>query len=188
MNTEALLTKHPEALPVCLDPGDKVQAEVALRFALIYWMAKAEVYFDKTYPVPELDLTLRGKCAGQAFLQRWKLRFNLALLAENYPHFMLNVVPHELAHLVAFREFGGRIKPHGQEWRGVMEQVLGVPAHVTHQYDVSRAARQHFIYRCGCPDKTHGLTIRRHNKVARGVKYLCRLCRQTLTYDSELKR
>jgi len=182
MKVDILLEKHSEALPFCPDPRDKTQAEVALRFGLIYWMKRAERYFNKNYPVPMLDLSLRGKCAGQAYLQKWKLRFNLGLMAENYQDFMLNVVPHELAHLIAFREFGGGIKPHGQEWQGVMEQVLGVPAKTTHRYDVSKTARQHYIYRCGCPDRVHGLTIRRHNKVAQGVKYRCKGCQKELVY------
>lgn len=183
MNTETLLKKHPDALPVCPDPKDPVQAEMALRFSLVYWMAKVEAYFGTTYPVPELDLSLRGKCAGQAYLQQWKLRFNLGLMAANYPDFMLNVVPHELAHLVAFREFGPRIKPHGREWQGVMTQVLGVPAKTTHQYDVSATAKQDYLYRCGCPDRVHGLTIRRHNRIARGTRYLCKACGEVLVFD-----
>ncbi len=185
MNTETLLKKHPEAMPVCPDPKDKIQAEVALRFGMIYWMKRVEAFFGKTYPVPELDLSLRGKCAGQAYLQQWKLRFNLTLMAENYQDFMLNVVPHELAHLVAFREFGHRIKPHGREWQGVMEQVLGVPAKTTHQYDVSTTAKQNYLYRCGCPERIHGLTIRRHNKIAQGIRYLCRSCQQELIFEGE---
>ncbi len=185
MQAEILLKEHSRALPVCPDPGDKVQAEVALRFGLIYWMEKVETYFGKTYPVPELDLSLRGKCAGQAYLQRWKLRFNLALMAENYQDFMINVVPHELAHLVAFREFGHQIKPHGREWQAVMEQVLGVPAKTTHQYDVTKTAKQDYIYHCGCPERAHGLTIRRHKKIAQGIKYLCRTCRQELVFKEK---
>lgn len=185
MNVDLLLKMHPQALPVCPDPADPTQAEVALRFGLIYWMRRVETHFDKTYSLPELDLSLRGRCAGQAYLQQWKLRFNLTLMAENYQDFMLNVVPHELAHLVAFREFGHRIKPHGREWQAVMEKVLGVPAKTTHKYDVSGTGRQNFLYRCGCPERIHALTIRRHNKIAKGTLYLCKACRKALVFESE---
>ncbi|OPX56847.1 hypothetical protein BTE48_02385 [Oceanospirillum multiglobuliferum] len=149
---------------------------------MMFWLAKAEQHLLKNFPMPELDLSLRGRCAGQAYLQVWRVRFNLQLLSENYEHFMLNVVPHELAHLIAFREFGRRIRPHGKEWTWVMEQVLGVPAKTTHQYDVSKSANQQYTYRCGCVEREHHLTIRRHNKVAQGVSYLCKYCRQSLVF------
>lgn len=169
-------------VPACNNPRNPDEAEIALRYMMMYWLAKAEQHLLKNYPVPELDLSLKGRCAGQAFLQTWRVRFNLQLLSENYDHFMLNVVPHELAHLIAFREFGARIRPHGKEWRWVMEQVLGVAAKTTHQYDVSKSAKQHFVYQCGCMERKHHLTIRRHNKIAQGISYLCKHCRQSLIF------
>lgn len=184
LSSSSNLFQLNDSLPDCSDPSDPEQVEMALRYALLYWLAKAEQYFMKNYSVPEIDLSLRGRCAGQAFLQTWRIRFNLQLLRDNYSDFMQHVVPHELAHLIAYEEFGGRIRPHGKEWRSIMEQVFGVPAKTTHQFDVSETARQNYLYRCGCPGKVHGLTIRRHNKIIRGTNYLCKSCRKTLLFDS----
>lgn len=187
MSQTATLFQLNDSLPECSDPSDPAQAEMALRYSMLFWLAKAEQYFNKNFPQPELDLSLRGRCAGQAYLQTWKVRFNLGLLKENYEAFMQEVVPHELAHLIAFREFGSRIRPHGKEWRWVMEHVLGVPARTTHQFDVTQTAKQNYLYRCACPERTHALTIRRHNKILRGTNYLCKSCNSILVFNDERK-
>lgn len=160
------------------------QADDLLNHAVLYWLHRAEQYFQKTYPVPELDLSLRGKCAGQAYLQQWKVRFNLQLFRDNREAFIKEVVPHELAHLITFQEFGQGVRPHGKEWRWVMEQVMGVQARTTHRFDVTVSGRQNYLYRCGCPERLHPLTIRRHNRILKGADYICRQCGQILSFDS----
>lgn len=163
-------------------PLSLAQADYLLKQATLFWLAKAEQHMLKNYPVPELDLSLKGRCAGQAWLEKWKMRFNLQLFQDNRQAFLQEVVPHELAHLIAYREFGRRIKPHGKEWRWLMETVLEVPARTTHRFDVSSSARQNYLYRCGCPERIHPLTIRRHNRIIKGTDYICRDCRQILSF------
>lgn len=90
------------------------------------------------------------------------------------------MVPHELAHLLVFRQFG-RVAPHGREWRWMMESVLLTPASRTHRFETASVQSRTFPYRCGCGQ--HQLTIRRHNRVLRGEsEYRCRRCGEKLKF------
>ncbi len=42
---------------------------------------------------------------------------------ENPYRFLITLV-HELAHFVAFQEFGTRIKPHGKEWKSIFREMM----------------------------------------------------------------
>lgn len=143
-------------------------------------LAQAEHYFHKTFVLPKVNYQLRGVKAGVAYLQQNEIRLNPQLLAENGQAFIAQVVPHELAHLLVYQQFG-RVKPHGREWKMMMEEVLGAPAEIYHSFDVSqvRQNQQQFLYRCHC--QTHTLTARRHNAILRGHRrYLCKLCHAPL--------
>ncbi|MGF1701560.1 SprT family zinc-dependent metalloprotease [Photobacterium makurazakiensis] len=141
---------------------------------------QANQRLNKRLTMPTVSFKQRGKIAGSARLQGWEVRFNPVLLTEN-PHAFLNeVVPHEVAHLVAFKLFG-RVRPHGKEWKIIMADVFGVPPRTTHSFDVSSVQGNTYTYRCQCSE--HQLTIRRHNKIQRGqATYQCRQCEQPLTY------
>ncbi|WP_261857768.1 SprT family zinc-dependent metalloprotease [Photobacterium sanguinicancri] len=134
---------------------------------------------QKRFVIPTINFTQRGRIAGSARLQGWEVRFNPVLLEENPQAFLNEVVPHEVAHLITFKLFG-RVRPHGKEWQTIMTQVFGIPARTTHSFDVSSVQGKTFPYQCQCSQ--HQLTVRRHNKVARGqASYHCRQCRQPLT-------
>ncbi|SQI45094.1 SprT-like family [Serratia plymuthica] len=99
---------------------------------------------------------------------------------ENQQPFIDEVVPHELAHLLVFRQFG-RVPPHGREWRQMMESVLRVPASRTHQFEIASVQSKTFPYLCRC--QQHQLTVRRHNRVLRGEsEYRCRQCGEKLRF------
>lgn len=129
---------------------------------------------------PEVAWDLRGQAAGQANGRRNLIRFNRGL-AERYPEeFVAQTVPHELAHLVAFKKFGGRIRPHGREWRAVMI-VLGAEPRRTHRYKVTPVRKfKRYAYQCHCPDSEYQLTAIRHNRIQRGHVYVCKRCLQPL--------
>ncbi len=96
--------------------------------------------------------------------------------------FIDEVVPHELAHLLVWKEFG-RVAPHGKEWKWMMESVLGVPARRTHQFELESVRRNTFPYRCKC--QQHQLTLRRHNRVVRGEAiYRCVRCGEPLMAEA----
>lgn len=56
---------------------------------------------------------------------------------------------HEYAHLVVYHRFGRRAKPHGPEWRAVMN-ALGLSPERTHSYPPlpTPKPRRTLIYRC----------------------------------------
>ena len=148
----------------------------------------AQAYFGKSFRYEKIELNLRGRAAGQIRYYRASqrppvLRFNKQLLMRYGDRFVEEVVPHEVAHLIAYSHYGSKIKPHGKEWKFVMCQVLGMAAaRVTHDFDVAPARRlQYFDYRCQCLHKRHRLSVIRHGKVKRGVaSYLCRACKEPL--------
>jgi SprT protein len=127
----------------------------------------------------EIRFDLKGQAAGQARFGPsgpWVIRYNPVLLRENGDSFIAATVPHEVAHLIAFLCHGPRIRPHGPEWRAIMEQ-FGAPPERCHRYDLSRIpqrVRRVFIYHCGCSE--HQLTGIRHRRVQAGQTYLCRRC------------
>lgn len=101
----------------------------------------AQKKYGVEFEMPEIRYDIKSWCGGLAYHQRWLLRFNLILLVENEDHYIENVVPHEVAHLVNRRvntpaPGKKRLMPHGAEWKGVMELFKVVP-HVKHTYDCS---------------------------------------------------
>ena len=151
----------------------KLQAQRQLKQSL----ALANEFFNKEFTIPVMSFELRGKKAGVAYLQQNEIRLNSVLLVENGAAFIQQVVPHELAHLLVYQQFG-RVQPHGKEWKMMMEQVLGVPAHIYHKFSTASVAKQ-FSYQCGC--QTHLLSVRRHNAIQRNQRsYICRNCNQPL--------
>ncbi len=134
-------------------------------------------------PMPTVDFDLRGGRAGAAYPMQYRLRFNGLLLIDNTDHFLRQTVAHEVAHLVTYRLYGQQARPHGPEWRKVMAQLFGVAAARTHDYDIRIAAALTYVYRCGCRERQHYFSIRRHRNALRGNLYLCRHCRMPLSYD-----
>lgn len=141
----------------------------------------ANRFFDKEFQAPTISYEVRGLKAGVAYLQRNEVRFNPVLLEENGEEFVNQVVPHELAHILVYQQFG-RVAPHGKEWKMVMETVLGVPAEIYHCFDTANVAKQ-FDYACEC--QTHHLSVRRHNAIQTGkLVYLCKKCKKTLVFTT----
>ncbi|MDX7991624.1 SprT family zinc-dependent metalloprotease [Xenorhabdus littoralis] len=142
-------------------------------------LEQASHFLQQSFPEPSINYQQRGTIAGSARLQDWEIRLNPILLIENQQTFINQVIPHELAHLLTYHQFG-KVAPHGKEWRFIMETVLKVPASRTHQFSVHSVRSQIFIYCCYCQE--HELTIRQHNKVLRGKScYICRQCGEKLT-------
>ncbi|MBI3774720.1 MAG: SprT-like domain-containing protein [Gammaproteobacteria bacterium] len=149
------------------------------------FIALANATYDTCLAVPSWDARLRGALAGKAHLQRGHLQFNASLLRANQEHFLLQTVGHEVAHLVVWARYRGRVKPHGAEWKAVMRD-FGLETCATHDYDVSmlRRTRSPFVYRCACPGDLY-LGRVRHQRVARGVTYFCRRCRTPIAFSHQ---
>ena len=126
--------------------------------------AKARKFFN----MPELlrcevEFGLTGLRAGTANYTRNRIRINSGFLLRECVDMIEDTVPHEVAHLVTYRVFSTfrvrfgynaltnqfpKLKPHGSEWRLVMEMVLGVPATRCHKYAIVREAGR---YQAGNP-------------------------------------
>lgn len=130
---------------------------------------------------PTLSFKQRGKTAGSAYLERWEIRLNPILLAENSDEFINAVIPHEYAHLLTFALYG-RVQPHGKEWQMMMTQIMALPAERTHRFNTKNSqVRQYerFTYYCLC--QSHELTTIRHKRVqARKARYFCKHCGESL--------
>lgn len=143
-------------------------------------LARANRHLATCYPLPALNLRQRGTSAGTAWPLQWEIRLNAVLLQENGQAFVDEVIPHELAHLLVYRQFG-RVAPHGKEWKWMMEQVLRVPAYRTHHFETKTVNGKTYPYHCLC--QAHQLTQRRHNKVMRNAsEYRCRHCGERLRF------
>jgi len=146
-------------------------------------LRRAEQGFACRMPVPAFRFDLRGRAAGQARIapgRTSELRYNVDLLLAHPAEFLAQTVPHEVAHLVAYQVFGRAIRPHGREWRSVME-LFGVPARRCHDYpmeDLPTRRLKRYAYHCAC--STHALSSIRHNRWRRGQRYVCRTCGQPL--------
>lgn len=149
----------------------------------MYYLQTAEAAFGVSLPVPGIGFDLRGTAAGQVRIERrqWRIRYNAVLLEQHTQRFLKRTVPHEVAHLVAYQLHGPRIRPHGREWKAIMVH-FGADASRCHDFDTrdSRVRRlRQFVYQCAC--QRHTLSSIRHNRIERGMTYLCRKCQRPLT-------
>lgn len=156
-----------------------------LQLALEECYRKAERFFNCNFKRPQVQFDLKGYNAGTATPQKNLLRFNAELFVNNQQHFLQQTVPHEVAHLVAYQLYGLAIKPHGKEWQQIMRQVYQLPAERCHHYQVARKQTTYYRYQCPC-DAEHLLTIRRHNSIKKGVKYICKKCKGVLSYTNNI--
>lgn len=140
----------------------------------------AEDYFSVSFSIPTVNLHQRGKIAGSAHLQKNLIKLNRKLFIQNFDDFLRQVIPHEVAHIICYQQFG-RVKPHGAEWQSLMRSLFQLDAHVTHKFDVSNVGMQDFAYQCECNNLIM-LSMVRHNKVMRGTQqYRCQKCKAVLT-------
>jgi SprT protein len=146
---------------------------------------QAEAFFNKRFERPQVSFKLRGQKAGVAHLNSNLLRFNPQLYRENREHFLKQTVAHEVAHLIAHQMFGGRIRPHGEEWQLIMRGVYELTPDRCHTYEISRRQVSRFIYRCACAGQDFPFTPQRHALVRKGRRYFCRSCRATLVFSGE---
>lgn len=152
-----------------------VRAAVTQRVAELY--TQAQQHFQRHFPIPEITFRRSGKNAGTAFLNQNRINLNGPLFMANQRAFLDEVVPHEVSHLLVWQLYG-RVKPHGRQWQYMMETVFTVPATTTHQFDLAPMDIATFPYECQCG--LVQLSVRRHNKVLRGQRYVCRRCNTSL--------
>lgn len=136
---------------------------------------------------PVFNFQLKGTTAGRANLRANLIKVNEELYRRNKSDFLKQILPHEVAHLAAFRQFSDR--GHGNGWKRVMVD-FGLQPLRCHSYDVSEVKRSNntrkFYYTCGCSRLEISTTI--HNRITDRIRadkptgYFCRKCKQTIKY------
>lgn len=155
--------------------------------------ARARETYNISLPQASLDFSLRGRCAGQAKVERkgtTHLRINLQLLAENLDDYLSQTIGHEVAHLVVnwlARKKRLQPRPHGTEWQSVMRDCFGLEPKRCHSYQTTpaRVVKRPFLYTCSC--REHRLTSIMHNKIGHNYQALCRACRTPLQFVDRAK-
>ena len=143
------------------------------------WLAKAEVIVKITIAPIDVLFDLKGRTSGM-FCTRGKrcwIRYNPWIFARHFDDSLAITVPHEVAHYVCFLLYGRNHRPHGKEWKALMNQ-FGVQANATCKLDLSDIPQRRikrFTYQCDC--QTHELSSIRHNRIVRGLaNYSCQKC------------
>jgi SprT protein len=174
--------KHPETAPEQCAERTARQAE-----------QRAREFYRLALPEATIDFSLRGRCAAQARVDRkggtW-LRLNKQLLAENLDDFLINTIPHEVAHLVVNWQVykkRQRPKPHGAEWQKVMQDCYGLKPVRCHSYETTpaRIVTRPFLYTCNCQE--HRLTSIMHNRISKAGGALCKRCKALLHLSTQTK-
>jgi SprT protein len=84
-------------------------------------------------PLPRVTFHLRGTTAGKAYIRENRIDLNPVLMHENLTKFIDQTVYHECGHILAYKQCGFSIKPHGPEWARIL-WMFGKPAKRCHNY------------------------------------------------------
>lgn len=171
------------------------EQEKLASLVLAAWNRACQHYALQCSP-PQVDLSLKGRAAGQAVWTEKRRRFfhkplqmRLRINSDAYrlaPQYVAEtVIPHEVAHLfVQLLHPKKRLKPHGEEWKSVMRECFGLtnPSR-THRLPLpqKRHVARPYLYHCSC-GRAHHLTQIRHNRAERGVAYSCAACNDRLRF------
>ena len=133
---------------------------------------------------PKYSFRQMGRRGGLAYYKENRIELNPDFFKNHAEEMINQTVPHEVAHLVAFKVYSLLGKGHGRFWKLVMGALypLGVKVSRCHQYDLEgvkvRIVARPFSYHCGCMD--HNITKNIHAKIQSGRKYTCNRCRQPI--------
>lgn len=177
------------------------QAKVIQRVA--YYIELASDLYGRKFSDIDVVFNLRGKAAGmyRCYVPKGKglpllnilgvtsrpikreIRFNPWLFAKYPEDSYDNTIPHEVAHYLSDCLYGlNKIKPHGHEWKSIM-QDLGAEPKVRGSYTLEGIPVRNikrYSYACAC--RHVQLTSYRHQKIQKGVQqYSCRDCGEVLT-------
>ena len=132
-------------------------------------------------PVPPISFDLTGVFAGICYQDH--IEYNLEI-ANRYPDtFLIDTVPHEIAHWVDFvrndyqdrRHPSGRRDMHGKYFKAIAKE-LGAQTATYHSYAVtSKRAQKRWAYKCECPLE-HEISTITHNRMQKGQIRVCKSC------------
>lgn len=144
------------------------------------WAKACEMFDLGDAKIHQIDLGLRGKCAGQAWVKynmfdrsvaETKLRLNASAFVDNWDEMMKDTIPHELAHLVCYYrpELGSN---HDRGWKRVC-QMLGGSGDRTHSMALKPAKGGAYKYVATCGTEMY-LSKVIHNRVQAGQTRILR--------------
>ena len=162
--------------------------------AVAFYIDLAKELYNMDFPMPSIRHDVRGTTAGWAKPRTWELNFNPVLLEENFAKMMERTVPHEVAHLIAYKKagWGYRVKPHGEEWKRVMRD-FGCETTRCHKYNTDNASawrrdannepvmafrqrKGRLPYECTVCHKKLSLGPTQNRRLRNGVKYWSKCC------------
>lgn len=153
---------------------------------------------DRGLNLPNIPIKwdLKGTTAGMFCYRNFTnfyFRVNIILAQNNLDDYVKQVVPHEFAHYIVYYKYFNenrlylkKPRPHGSEWKYVMEYWFGLNPDRCHRYDTSAVRRtkkkmdREFVYACGC--SKFKFTAIRHRRAQSNNTYVCRACRKQLKY------
>ena len=165
------------------DTDSDIKKELVIN-TMTYW-DKFNKEFGHSYPYPLLGFDLKGVASGIACYKENCIKYNLDIYRDNREAFLKRTVPHEIAHLFAYRmyslPYGRPIKPHGKEWQKVMRD-MGLNPSRCHSYIVTKAreVKREYLYRCKC--REYPLTVILHKRIMKGGYRECIDCKQRIIF------
>lgn len=116
----------------------------------------------------------RAKHIAAAYYGENKIVYNKKYTEVDIDFILKEVVPHEIAHLLARFLYGQWIRSHGREWRklaqwlGSTGKACAASEQIMAVADANRNNRKRYEYQCG----THTFTVSAimHNKIKKGQK------------------
>lgn len=135
----------------------------------------AEKKFKTNFPLPLISYKLTGRVGGQAWLKKWEIKVNKKLMMENFDQYIYQTIPHEFAHLVAYKQYGN-VKSHGKEWQEVMK-LFGLKSLRCHSYVLSKSKRCPYEWRCKC--RSFFFSLRKHKRYLQSTA-TCKKCKTNL--------
>ncbi len=137
----------------------------------------------KKLPMPDVRINARLRTtAGRSLATENWIDFNPHLFVRNKEIFLLDTVPHELAHNIADRLFNERVG-HGAQWHFVFESLTGNAASRLHSMDVTglkKPAAKTIPFACRRQHTVYQFTPQRMAWVRKGKVYLCKTCNDVL--------
>jgi len=159
-----------------LDSAQDTELKNAIIEQINLWNDLACDYYRLPVKPLKIDFDLTGQVAGQAW-GSYKIRINLHIAKSNREAYFKRTIPHEIAHIITTRLYGGRAKSHGVEWRAIMK-VFNVESTRCHSYDTSglNTGRRQYSFACVLCGEVYNVGKNLRNKIINGSTHCCRKC------------
>lgn len=173
--------------PINKPVSSKMQKQEIIQSVQKY-IELANQKFNCNLPIPPVEFTTRGKCAGKAY-RIGKLQFNsvIAANATAAGQDFNNTISHEISHLVQFKLYPFS-KSHGSEFKKI-HRLLGGTGETYHRYSVEGVTGLHKKYEWVCDCRTHLVGSVKHKRMYTGfqvgIKFRCSGCKTVVLPKNE---